>query len=252
MEQNLNIRELEVEDFFKLEYKGQNVEKTPEFKNWYKIMNNYVKEENIRLSQYYLTNPNVYGLPLLLISFCNECNSYVICSFSQEYSNIKCSKCNSHFCGGCLKKCLDGNDFLTCLKGYLKLLYLRIIYQRTSINKFNKSYMWLYYIFHILFCLFLTPFYIGFLSFLIGLIVHRNKNRKEYTWHIYKNKIIFFIIFSFLRGLLMLPYIILFFPFMIIILLPGIFSYSYYKKIFIIYITAFFCGNYPLKIKNYL
>ena len=216
-------------------------------------MNNYVKEENIKIAQEYLTNPNSYSTPILLISFCNKCNSYVMCSLYEDFSNISCLKCNSHFCGGCLKKCFDGNDFSTCLKGYIKCLYLRIIYQRTNIYEFDKSYMCLYYILHILFCLFLTPLYIGFLSFLIGLIVHQNKNRKENTWNIYENEIKYciFIIFSLLRGLLMFPYIILFFPFMIIILLPAIFSYTYYKKIFIIYITALISGTYPFKITNY-
>ena len=104
-----------------------------------------------------------------------------MCYLYNDFSNISCLKCNSFFCGGCLKKCFDGNDFSTCLKGYTKCLYLRIIYQRTNINGFNKSNMWLYYILHILFCLFLTPIYIGFLSFIIGLIVHQNKNRKENT-----------------------------------------------------------------------
>ena len=250
MEQNLNTQEVVVEDCFKLEFKGQNVEKTPEFKKWYKRMSNYIKEENIRRAQDYLTKDNAYECPLLLISLCNECNSYTLCSFKQDYSVINCLKYDSLFCGGCLKKCFTSLDYSTCLKGYLKVLYLRIIYQRTNINDFNKSNMPLYYILHILFCLFFTPIYIGFISFIIGLIVHQNKNRKENTWNIYENevKLVIFIFYSFLRGLLMFPYIILFFPFMIIILLPGIFSYSYYKKIFIIYITAFISGSCPLKI----
>ena len=54
------------------------------------------------------------------------------------------------------------------------------------------------------------------------------------------------IIYSILRGLLMFPYIILFFPFMIILLLPGIFSYKYYLYIFIMYVTALFSGPYSL------
>ena len=253
MEQDLNIKEVEVKDFFKLEYKGQNVEKTQEFQKWYKRMSIYIKEENIRCAQNYLINPNIFSVPLLLISFCNECNSYVICSFYGDFSAIKCLKCNSFFCGGCLKKCFGVTDFSTCLKGYIKLLYLRVIYQRTNINDFNKSCMWVYYLLHILFCLFLTPFYIGFISFIIGLIIHQNKNRKENTWSRYENetKYCIFIIFSLIRGLLKFPYIILFLPFMVIILLPGIFSSTYYKKIFILYITAFFSGNYPLKIIYY-
>ena len=134
---------------------------------------------------------------------------------------------------------------------YLKLLYLRIIYQRTGIDQFNQSHMWLYYLLHILFCLFVTPLYIGFISFMIGLVVHQNKDRTENLWNIYMNelKICIFIIYSIIRGLLMFPYIIFFFFLMIIILLPGIFSYSYYKRIFITYITAINPGDYPLKIE---
>ena len=154
MEQDLNIKEVEVKDFFKLEYKGQNVEKTQEFKKWYKRMSNYIKEENIKLAKDYLTKPNVYTSSILLISFCNECNSYTLCSFFEEFSNITCLKCKSFFCGGCLTKRFNTDDFSTCLKGYIKFLYLRIIYQRTKFNEFDNSKMRLYYILHILFCLF--------------------------------------------------------------------------------------------------
>ena len=44
----------------------------------------------------------------------------------------------------------------------------------------------------------------------------------------------------------MLPYIILFFPFMVILLLPGIFSYKYYLYIFVMYIAAVCPGSGPL------
>ena len=50
--------------------------------------------------------------------------------------------------------------------------------------------------------------------------------------------ILFYLIFSMFRGILMFPYIILFLPFMIILLLPSIFSYTYYLYLFIAYVTA--------------
>ena len=60
MEQNLNTQEVVVEDCFKLEFKGQNVEKTHEFTKWYKRISNYIKEENIRRAQDYLTKDKIY------------------------------------------------------------------------------------------------------------------------------------------------------------------------------------------------
>jgi len=41
----------------------------------------------------------------------------------------------------------------------------------------------------------------------------------------------------------MFPYITLFLPFMIILLLPGIFSYTYYLHVFISYIAAVWPGD---------
>ena len=52
-----------------------------------------------------------------------------------------------------------------------------------------------------------------------------------------------FFIYSIFSGILMFPYIILFLPFMIILLLPGIFSYKYYLYIYIMYITAIWPGT---------
>ena len=90
----------------------------------------------------------------------------------------------------------------------------------------------------------MTPLYLGFLSNMLGLYVHPNKNRKD---DINKDNLLYQVIYSILRGLLMFPYIILFFPFMVILLLPGIFSYRYYLYIYNAYITALFPGPYPLE-----
>ena len=45
----------------------------------------------------------------------------------------------------------------------------------------------------------------------------------------------------------MFPYIILFFPFMALLLLPGIFSYRYYLYLYNAYVTALISGPYSLK-----
>jgi len=67
----------------------------------------------------------------------------------------------------------------------------------------------------------MTPLYFGFLSNAFGLSIHPNKNRRD---KIDKDEyLLCLLIYSIARGLLMFPYIILFFPFMVILLLPGIF-----------------------------
>ena len=98
---------------------------------------------------------------------------------------------------------------------------------------------------HIFFCLFMTPLYLGFLSNIFGLFIHPNKNRKD---KIDKDEhLLCHLIYSIARGLLMFPYIILFFPFMVILLLPGIFYYRYYLYIYNAYVTASAPGTYLLK-----
>ena len=97
---------------------------------------------------------------------------------------------------------------------------------------------------HILFCLFITPLYIGFISNLMSFLVHRNKKRK---YEDLNGFVVFaYFIYSLFRGLLMFPYIIFFFPFMAILLLPGIFSYKYYLYVIAMYITAICPGSLPL------
>ena len=91
------------------------------------------------------------------------------------------------------------------------------------------------------FCL---PFYDTFISWISFKYVHPNKNRKD---DINKDHLLYLLIYSIARGLLMFPYIILFFPFMVILLLPGIFSYRYYLYIYNAYVTALFPGPYKLK-----
>ena len=90
----------------------------------------------------------------------------------------------------------------------------------------------------------MTPLYLGFLSSSLGLIIHPNKNRKD---DCNKDLICYILIYSTFRGLLMFPYTILFFLFMVILLLPGIFTYRYYLYIFNAYVTALMPGPFSLK-----
>ena len=105
---------------------------------------------------------------------------------------------------------------------------------------------------HIIFCLFFTPLFIGFISNYMGLIVHRNKKRVITDDFLSHGKFCFYFIYSFFRGILMFPYITLFLPFMIILLLPGIFSFTYYLHVFVSYIAAVWPGDGPLcNVGNY-
>ena len=134
----------------------------------------------------------------------------------------------------------QGKADTICLKGYLKTFYLRAINRRSELD---RACAW-FNITHIIFCLFITPIYFGFISYFMGFIVHKNKEKKVVYLNIFK--VLFFLLFSLLRGLLMFPYIILFFPFMVILILPGVFSYKYYLYIFIMHYTHIRPGYRPL------
>ncbi len=126
--------------------------------------------------------------------------------------------------------------FKRLFKGILSKNYLQ------KIRIWKSKCMLLYNAF--ILCLFLTPLYLGFLSSNLGLIIHPNKNRKDdYN----EDLICYILIYSTHRGLLMFPYIILFFQFMVILLLPGIFSYRYYLYIYNAYATALMPVSFSLK-----
>ena len=179
---------------------------------------------------------------LLTISFCDKCQNYAICHFANEYSCIRCTHCNYFFCAGCYReeKSHSEKEDTLCLKGYIKLLCIRIKYRRTCITSFKV----LYAIIHVLFCLLFTPLYLGFLSYITGLCVHsKSGGIFFYKYYQYSSPIF---IYCVLRGLLMIPYIILFFPFMFIMLLPSIFNKKYYYMIYQMYVAALEPGCYKL------
>lgn len=224
-------------DSFKLEYKGQDVHKLPEFRKWYEKAYQYVKNNNRRTDEYLLT-----------IGYCDTCLSYVIFKLLYSYSYAKCIKCNTYSCLGCSRKQekYDGYDYhinnggwhcdnTVCIKGYLKSFFLRAIHRRTNFGRTNPKF----YIVHIIFCLFFTPSYIAFISNVMGLNMHSNRILDEDK---FDKNYVFSIIFSFFRALLMFPYIITFFPFMCILLLPSIISHEYYLYVFNTYVTAIVVG----------
>ena len=225
---------LGMNDYFKIEYQNQDVKNKPDFKKWYKNSKEKINKENL--------NTNI---GLLTIGFCMNCMSYTICSIMDySYCFAICNKCKKTFCIGCLQdnnSCFNIADMTICLKGFLKVFYLRIIYRRSDYETTKICFQ----IMHIFFCLFMTPLYLGFLSNMFGLYIHPNKNRRD---DITRDNLLYSFIYSIGRGLLMFPYIILFFPFMVLLLLPGIFSYRYYLYIYNAYVTALFPG--PRKLKN--
>ena len=86
MEQDLNQivkKEEENLNYFKPQHKYQKVKDTPEFKKWYKKANKYINEENKKRTLKCKTNYNMNdNYNIKLISFCNNCSSYVICSYN--------------------------------------------------------------------------------------------------------------------------------------------------------------------------
>ena len=248
MEQELNTfknYDFEIKDYFQIEFKGQNVKNTPEFKKWYEGEEKYIKRENNRRKEKYIDETVLFDHNILTIEFCEKCLSYTICSLNNSFSYVICNRCKEEFCIGCplRRKNRDVEDISTCLKGYLKGLYLRIINRRSEL----VVTMALFHIMHIIFCLFFTPLFLGFISNYIGLIIHRNKKRVLNENSMSDTKICFYFIYSIFRGLLMFPYIILFLPFMILLLLPGIFSYTYYLYVYDSYIASIIPGNGALR-----
>jgi hypothetical protein len=247
MEQDLNDNNdyYENNDFFKLEYANQDVSNREEFRNWYNNAKEYVKKINLKRSKDYIENINnpIFRseISILTIEFCENCLSYTICSLRKGFSNAICNKCKECLCIGCSRKMPKINNVryenTLCLKGYLKSLYLRVINRRSILRRTNACI----HIMHIIFCLLMTPFYLGFISNFIGFLVHKNKKRNFENFN--EHQIRSYFLYSILRGLLMFPYIILFFPFMVILLLPGIFSYKYYLYVLVLYITAIWSGN---------
>ena len=177
----------------------------------------YVKKENLKNIKDYINNHSIYfDYNLITIAFCEKCLSYIICSLRGD----KCNKCKEFFCAGCSSKIQKVSEYnyedMLYLKGYLELFYLRTINRTSELVRICACF----HIMHIIFCLFFTPLFLGFISNFMCFLAHKNK--KRIMEELSNNKIISYFFYSFLRGLLIFPYIILFFPVMIILLFPGI------------------------------
>jgi len=235
---------------FKLEYKEQNIEDSPSFKKWNELAKKNVEEINKKHIKAKKTSIFSPGVITLTISFCNNCNSYSICTVSDSLSLVNCNNCHKKICPGCKRE----NSGI-CLKGFFKLIYIRMINGRSCLSSstiiFNIIFIFIFLIF--------TPFHIGFISSLIGFSPHPNiRSNRDIITNIDNNISYgenkkekcaksFAIFYCFFRGLLMFPYIITFFPFLLILLLPGIFSKKYFYRVMIVYMSGIFPGKHPLK-----
>ena len=225
MENDVNQFIEKESNYYKPQFKNQNVFKDKDFQLWYENAKIYIDKENKKRGVI------AYGFydkddSILTISFCNNCNCYAICSFTDTFSYIKCSNCQFEFCIGCSRPTisLDDRDSL-CLKGYFKLLYLRTKYRRAG--KLATSNIC--NIITIILVILITPAYLGFVSNTIGLEIHPNKNGN------FNSKILNYLftdfLYSIMRAIFMIPYILIFLPFAVILLIPCIFSRKYYFSI---------------------
>ena len=82
----------------------------------------------------------------------------------------------------------------------------------------------------------ITPCYYGFVSNIIGLNVHQNPNGVYNSFNLEYFEII--VIYSFLRGIIMFPYILIFLPFTILLLIPSIFIPKYSYKLNSLYTSS--------------
>ena len=235
MEQDLNsYNEIEIDSkHFKLLHINQSIKGNIQYQKW-------LDDAIIDINQ---KNEESYGPERFnIIHFCKNCCSYAI-FLATGFSYIECQNCHYTFCYGCGREPI-GVEISTCLIGFLKINYLRLFKESIKIIGDEP----LFYVLHIIFSLFLTPLYIGFIFNMIGFLSHPNKkNEHMHMFTDNANKLLTIYIYSIIKGILFFPYIITFFPIFAIILLPGIFFKKYYMKIFTIYFTIVMAGGESVK-----
>ena len=241
-------------NYFEPEFNGQNIKNSPLFKKWYKIHLKKIKIENERRSKINANNndddddddddhyiDNDYEKEsILCIYSCPGCFNYSICIYEIDYSFVECKKCKTIFCPGCnhVKYKNEKANKSLCLKGCLLLWWLRVENCRSGFDYSALDYCINRHFFFCIFCIFLTPIYLGCLSFIIGIFNHPKIHGEEQIREKKNLNSIHMILF----GLSMFPYIITFIPIMVLLLIPGILNYDYYIYLFNAYATAAFPG----------
>ena len=237
MEQEYKIFEEKDLFHYKVQYYYQDVSQLRDYQDWYNNATKYVEEENNKRGHHDI-NPDTH---VFTISFCEKCCSYSICFFEYEYSYVTCSHCQSKFCIGCHRPKIQIDDTETfCLKGLLKLLYIRTINRRAGVVGCNYFFNIVMVIISILF----TPSYFYFIVNYNSYNIHPNINSQKKRG--YFDYLELKVIYGILGGIVMIPYILPFLPIAIIILIPAIFSRKYYFTI-----AAFYSSLIdPMGIKN--
>ena len=227
MEQTLDEKITDINNdncYFKLEHRNQKVKNLPSFQKWYQETSLYIQDKNIQRRK----DPENQTYNIYIIEYCDNCLSYAIFTLKEYSFYIICSNCGSYICAGCQKPQIDDS---VCLKGFIKCAYLNIIY-----SHFESDKLYGYYNGFILFLwLFLTPLYLGLVSFGVGFQNHQKISRKEKDEDYYEKYCIFVAILSFSESLLMFPYIISFMLFMILLFLPSLIFQNYKIYLFTIY-----------------
>ena len=224
------------------EYIGQNIKKSPSYKKWYENCLKKIKTENERRSKikWHDVCQNKLDVRFLWIFYCPSCANYSKCSCTKiTHCFVECNKCKTVFCPGCnFIQPKHGTIHTYCLKGFLRLWLLRVKYRRADLVYSYLSY----YIWHVIVCVFITPLFLGVISFNIGLFTHSKKVKERK-----REELVGF--YTILFGLLMFPYIITFIPIMALVLIPGIFNHNYYLHVFIAYVAVIKPGD--LVIQSY-
>ena len=168
MEQDLNSHnEIESDlNHFKLLHINQKIQGNKHYQKWLENATTNVNQKN-----------EVENIPdrFYLIHLCKSCCSYAIFQ-ATDFIFVECLNCHYTFCYGCEREYIEG-EYSTCLMGFLKINYLRLLKESTDIMSDETNL----YLLHIIFSLFFTPLYIGFIFNMLGFLSHPNlKNGNEH------------------------------------------------------------------------
>jgi hypothetical protein len=225
-------------DYFTIDYIGQNISKNTTFKKWYSIQSEKIKIENEfrinsnknQISEYLIEEDNISSSSnFLFITVCKNCQCYSRHSFNTHSVFAKCFKCEKEYCIGCSIEKHSPDDNNICFIGYFKLIYLRVIFE--DVEEKNLDIM--LYIFLFFITIIIMPIYLALISCMSYLNIHRNKTFNENEVEINKYFEIYKVIYPIFFSMLYFVYIITFLPFLFIITLI-IFSIPLFRKKFLI------------------
>ena len=226
-------------NYFNIEYPGQNLSKNKTFKKWYtfqlekiKIENElqYINKKRNRKYQYFIDDDFDDPVNIIsIISICKHCQCYSIHSLKSNSIFAKCFKCEKEYCVGCYVEKYSASNTKMCLKGYYKSLLLKMKFE-TDKSK-NLEFMELFFYFFI--TIIIMPIYLPMISCFCYFNMHPYKpiEQEDIEIDIYLEiyKTIFPIIFS----LLYFIYILSFFPILFVIAL-FIFLIPFLRRKFLI------------------